>query len=231
MNSKIIRLNLLMTWMVVATVFCAVSVAWAGPLDRGEMQPRHNPAANSMLRVPGVLGQSERYALEMLQRAGLIVNATYIRKSMDKYAGRNGTVVKQIPSAGGMAMLGSSVTITIYKVKGEPIDDSGGGYGGSGGGTGASDGGYGDSGGGGYDGAGDDYGDSSGGYGDSGGSGYGGAGDGYGGSGGGGYDGAGDDYDGSDDSSGDSGSASDDGSSGPDWSSLGSDSGGDGSTP
>jgi len=227
MNTKRIRLNLLTVWLVVVTVCCMASVALAGPLDRGEMQPRHNPAASSMLRVPGVLGQPERYALETLQQAGLNVNTRYIRQSTEKYAGRNGTVVRQIPSAGGLAMLGSSVTITVYNVEGErETGGSGGdGYGDSGGGDG-----YGDSGGGdgyGDSGGGDGYGDSGGGdgYGDSGGGdGYGdpGGGDGYGDPGGG---------DGYGDPGGGDGSPPDDGSSGPDWGSPGSDSGGGGSAP
>ena len=57
---------------------------------------------------------------------------------------KNGTVVKQIPSAGGVAMLGSSITITVYKVKGEPINEPTDGYGGSGyGGYGSGGSGYG----------------------------------------------------------------------------------------
>ncbi|NOZ37900.1 MAG: PASTA domain-containing protein, partial [Gammaproteobacteria bacterium] len=129
------------------------------------MQPRNNPAASSMIRVPGVLGQSERYALETLQRAGLNVNTKYIRQPVKKYAGRSGMVVKQTPSAGGISMLGSSVTIMIYKVEDKPIDKSAGGYddaggydnagsGNAGGDDGSAGGGYnGGAAGGGYDGS------------------------------------------------------------------------------
>jgi len=254
-NSQRIRSNL-MAWLAIVTVCCVAPVAWAGPLDRGEMQPRNNPAASSMIRVPGVLGQPERYALESLQRAGLNVNTRYIRQPTEKYSGRNGSVVRQIPSAGGIAMLGSSVTITVYKVESESTGESGDGYGDSGGGYGDSSGGYGDSGGGsgdaggGYGDSGGGYGDSGGGYGDSGG-GYGDSGGGYGDSGGGsgdsgggygdsgggsgdsggGYGDSGDGYGDSGSGAGDPGSEGsppDDGSSGPDWGSPGSDSGGDG---
>ena len=118
--------------LVGLTLFNISKIAIAGPLDRGDMQTRQNPTSNNMIRVPGVLGQSERYALETLQRAGLNVKTQYIRKTMKKYAGRNGTAVKQIPSAGGLAMLGSSISITVYKVDGEPLVDTGRGYGDSG---------------------------------------------------------------------------------------------------
>ncbi len=171
MCNKRIKLNLMMTWLVGVTVCCAASVVLAGPLDRGEMQPRNNPAASSMIRVPGVLGQSERYALEILQRAGLNVNTKYIRQPVKKYAGRSGMVVKQTPSAGGISMLGSSVTIMIYKVEDKPIDksagayDDAGGYDNAGGGSGNAGGGYDGSTGGGYNGgAGGDDGSVGGGY-------------------------------------------------------------------
>ncbi|VAX14645.1 hypothetical protein MNBD_GAMMA24-2614 [hydrothermal vent metagenome] len=190
MCNKGIKSNLLMAWLVGATFCCTVTVVLAGPLDRGEMQPRNNPAASSMIRVPGVLGQSERSALEILQRAGLNVNTRYIRQSTEKYAGRSGMVVKQTPSAGGIAMLGSSVTIMIYKVEDKSIDESDGGYGGPGGGYDDADGGtenarggydnadggYGNAGG--YDNAGGGTGNAGGGY-DNTGGGYGNVGGGY----------------------------------------------------
>lgn len=131
MNNIKINSSWLTTWLVGITLCYSASVVIAGPLDRGEMQPRQNPAANSMIRIPGVLGQPERYAMETLQRSGLNVKTKYIRQSMKKYAGRNGAVVKQVPSAGGIAMLGSTIAITIYKVEGEPMIESGGSYGGS----------------------------------------------------------------------------------------------------
>ena len=162
MCNKGSKSNLLMAWLLGVTFCCTTSVVLAGPLDRGEMQPRNNPAASSMIRVPGVLGQSERSALEILQRAGLNANTRYIRQSTGKYAGRSGMVVKQTPSAGGIAMLGSSVTIMIYKVEEKPIDEPGGGYDDAGDGYGNA--------GGGYDDAGDGYGNAGGGYDDAGGS-------------------------------------------------------------
>ncbi len=232
MNNKTIRKNLLTTWLVGVTLCFTSSVALAGPLDRGDVQSRQNPAASSMIRVPGVLGQSERYALETLQRAGLNVKTKYIRQSMKKYVSRNGKVVKQIPSAGGLAMLGSSVSITIYKVDGEPIDESGDG----GGGYGGSD--YGSGSGGSYGGSGYGGGGSGGGYGGSGyggsgsGDGYGGSGDGTGGSSGSGYGDPGGDGSGDADTGyGTDDAAPEDGSSGPDWGSSGSDSGGGSASP
>ncbi len=203
MSNKRIKSNLLTAWLVGVTLCYTAPVVLAGPLDRGEMQPRNNPAANSMIRVPGVLGQSEQSALEILQRAGLNVNTKYISQSIEKYAGRSGMVVKQTPSAGGISMLGSSVTIMIYKVednKPEPAGESGGGYDNSGYDSGGSNGSY--------DGSGYDSGGSSGGDdnpgGNSGGNGNG-------------YDDSGRGY-----STGEL--TPKDGSSGPDWGSPGSDS-------
>ncbi len=87
--------------------------AQAGPLDREPMEQRYNPAAENMLRIPGVVGMFEQDARDMLQQAGLAVDVRYIKEG-NKYAGKEGTVVKQVPSVGGVAMLGSSVTLTVY---------------------------------------------------------------------------------------------------------------------
>ncbi len=221
MCNKKIKLNLQMAWLVGMTFCCTAPVVLAGPLDREEMQPRNNPAASSMIRVPGVLGQSERDALEILQRAGLNVNAKYIRQSVEKYAGRSGMVVKQTPSAGGISMLGSSVTIVIYKVEGKPVEESGD-YGDAGG--------YGSTGGG-YDDTGNtgDYGNNAGAYSGDAGDGYGKSGEGTGNVDGTYGDSAGDGY--SDKGYGTDESAPEDGASGPDWGSPGSDFEGGNSAP
>lgn len=80
-----------------------------------------NPAANDMLRVPGVVGMDYQSALATLQQAGLNPRVHRIRRETKKYAGQEGTVVKQVPSAGGMAMLGSSVGITVYAPGNTPL--------------------------------------------------------------------------------------------------------------
>lgn len=87
----------------------------AGPLDRSDMGPRVNPATNDMLRVPGVVGMDPQSALAELQQAGLNPRVHSVQRTIKKYAGQEGTVVKQMPAAGGMAMLGSSVSITVYE--------------------------------------------------------------------------------------------------------------------
>ncbi len=87
----------------------------AGPLDRSDVGPRVNPATNDMLRVPGVVGMDPQSALAALQQAGLNPQVHTVRQTMKIYAGQEGTVVKQLPGAGGVAMLGSSVGITVYE--------------------------------------------------------------------------------------------------------------------
>lgn len=88
--------------------------AGAGPLDRYDYEPRRNPAADTMIRVPGVLGMDPQSAMQALQQAGLHPFLKAEKKFNPQYQGREGTVVKQIPGPGGMAILGSSVTITYY---------------------------------------------------------------------------------------------------------------------
>jgi len=94
--------------------FVTFHVATAGPLDRGPMQQRYNPAAENMMRVPGVVGVYEEEALSLLQQAGLAVTIKRITRKDPKYRGKEGKVVKQVPSAGGVAMVGSTVVITVY---------------------------------------------------------------------------------------------------------------------
>lgn len=85
------------------------------------MGPRVNPATNDMLRVPGVVGMDYQSAMAALQQAGLNPRVNRIKKKTTQYAGEEGTVVKQVPSAGGTAMLGSSVSITVYLPGNRPV--------------------------------------------------------------------------------------------------------------
>jgi len=116
------------TVVVVAGLLILPVLGITGPLDRGPMQERDNPAAKDMLRVPGVVGSYEQEALGSLQQAGLSVNVKRITKDDPKYEGKEGTVISQVPSAGGVAMVGSSVSITVYKT-GQGYQHEGGGYG------------------------------------------------------------------------------------------------------
>ncbi len=86
----------------------------AGPLDR-EPGQRQNPAAENMLRVPGVVGLYEDEAMAALQQAGLGVQVKRIAEDDPRYRSREGRVVRQVPGAGGVAMVGSTVVITVYK--------------------------------------------------------------------------------------------------------------------
>jgi hypothetical protein len=102
-------------------LLCSVTPLMAGPLDRADMGQRVNPATNNMLRVPGVVGMDYQSALASLQQAGLNPSVHRIHKEIKKYAGQEGTVIKQLPLPGGMAMLGSSVSITVYMPGDQPI--------------------------------------------------------------------------------------------------------------
>lgn len=85
--------------------------ARAGALDRTGTQPRTNPVSQSMIRVPGVVGLEKATAISTLQQAGLNVS---IQTTTKKHAGLECKVVKQTPSPGGMAMYGTTVTVSIY---------------------------------------------------------------------------------------------------------------------
>ena len=103
--------------------FCTVGVlillsaggALGGSLDRGAMPERYNGATKDMLRVPGVVGSYEQDALSLLQQSGLAVKIKRITKELAKYEGQEGQVIGQNPMSGGLAMIGSTVTLTIYK--------------------------------------------------------------------------------------------------------------------
>jgi hypothetical protein len=91
---------------------------FAGPLDRQNVQPRTNPVTHSMIRVPGVVGQEQMPAMAAIQQAGLnpsILEAGEIPKDMGGAAGMEGKVVSQTPTAGGMAMYGTTVTLYVWK--------------------------------------------------------------------------------------------------------------------
>ena len=88
--------------------------ALSGPLDRQNTGPRVNPAAEKMMRVPGVVGMRYQDAMTTLQQAGLNAFVKVIKKYDKRHEGKEGLVVSQIPLAGGVAMLGSSVTVVSY---------------------------------------------------------------------------------------------------------------------
>jgi len=90
-------------------------MALAGALDRGPMQQRYNQAADEMIRVPGVVGMYEADAMAVLQQSGVALNVEYSRKYKEDLTGKEGTVIDQEPGAGGVSMLGSTVTITVYR--------------------------------------------------------------------------------------------------------------------
>ncbi len=103
-------------------LFCPVW-AWSGALDRGPMQQRYNPSAESMIRVPGVIGLDEMQAMSSLQQAGLTVRIEYEAQEKEALAGKEFTVIDQEPGTAGVAMLGSTVTITVYKPPGAAQPD------------------------------------------------------------------------------------------------------------
>jgi hypothetical protein len=73
-----------------------------------------------MIRVPGVVGQDQAYALSALQQAGLgvsVFEAKKLPKGMEDAANMEGKVVSQTPGAGGMAMYGTTVNIYVWKPK------------------------------------------------------------------------------------------------------------------
>jgi len=107
------RINVCTTIILLASLYASPPLL-AGPLDRMDTGLRVNPATNSMLRVPGVVGMDYQSALATLQQAGLNPRVHMLHKRSKQYAGQEGIVVKQLPVAGGIAMLGSSVSISVY---------------------------------------------------------------------------------------------------------------------
>lgn len=100
------------------SIALSAGVLFAGALDRQNVQPRTNPVTQSMIRVPGVVGQDQGPAMMAVQAAGLNVTvkeAKKMPKGMEGAAGMEGKVVSQTPTAGGMAMYGTTVTIEVWK--------------------------------------------------------------------------------------------------------------------
>jgi len=101
--------------MFIVVLACTL---FAGPLDRQNVQPRTNPVTQSMIRVPGVVGQEQASAMMAIQQAGLnpsILEAGEIPKGMSGAVGMEGKVVSQTPTAGGMAMYGTTVNLYVWK--------------------------------------------------------------------------------------------------------------------
>jgi len=94
-------------------MFVLGGVALAGPLDRTS-EPRTNPAVDDMLRIPGVVGLNRNEALATLQQAGLNPILKIVRDENSKHQGMEGKVIEQDPNPGGVAMIGSSVSIKLY---------------------------------------------------------------------------------------------------------------------
>ncbi|HHO75931.1 MAG TPA: PASTA domain-containing protein [Deltaproteobacteria bacterium] len=99
--------------------------ALAGPLDRMS-EPRTNPAVDDMLRIPGVVGLNRSEALITLQQAGLNPVLKIVRSGNSELQGMEGKVIEQSPNPGGVAMIGSSVTVKLYLPPGyeEPAADT-----------------------------------------------------------------------------------------------------------
>ena len=62
-----------------------------------------------------MVGLYEDEAMMALQQAGLAVSVKRIKQDDVRYRHREGRVVRQKPGAGGVAMVGSTVVITVYK--------------------------------------------------------------------------------------------------------------------
>ena len=108
------KLNKLFLAAFSAAALMVPVTGFAGALDRGAPQQRYNQAADEMIRVPGTVGMYEQDAQAALQQAGVSANIQYEKKYKEDLAGMEGTVIDQEPGAGGITMLGSTVTITVY---------------------------------------------------------------------------------------------------------------------
>lgn len=104
--------------LMIAILFVVSNWTLAGPLDRRTMEPRRNPAADDMIRIPGVVGMNYREAMMYLQQAGLNPQLKRIKSFNKKHEGKEGEVIRQMPLPAGVAMIGSSVTIVYYLPKG-----------------------------------------------------------------------------------------------------------------
>jgi hypothetical protein len=110
---------------ILLVMFILGGNALAGPLDRMS-EPRTNPAVDDMLRIPGVVGLSRVEALTTLQQAGLNPVLKIVRDEKSELQGMEGKVIEQSPNPGGVAMIGSSVTVKLYLPPGyeEPAADT-----------------------------------------------------------------------------------------------------------
>lgn len=111
--------NRMLKWTAAAvSAACLVpAVLWSDPLERTRV-PRSNPAVNDMVRVPGVVGLHKFEALSWLQQGGLTPFIKVKREPAAQYKGWECKVISQVPVAGGVAMLGSSVSLIIYEPEG-----------------------------------------------------------------------------------------------------------------
>ena len=105
--------------VVMILVTCVLfTPATAGPLNRSGGEPRTNPVVDDMIRIPGVIGMHWQEALAILQQAGLNPIVKTKETLIKKYEGMECTVISQLPLPGGVAMLGASVTISLYMPSG-----------------------------------------------------------------------------------------------------------------
>ncbi len=114
MNRQIKTISLIMV-ICFTCLLCVYS--YAGPLDRTS-EPRSNPVVNDMLRVPGVVGMNKFEAMSTLQQAGLNPVIKIKTAVNPKHKGMECQVISQIPLPGGVAMIGSSITICVYMPSG-----------------------------------------------------------------------------------------------------------------
>jgi len=110
MNLQIKKISFIMV-ICFTCLLCVYS--YAGPLDRTS-EPRSNPVVNDMLRIPGVVGMNRFEAMSALQQAGLNPALKIKTAVNSKHKGMECKVISQIPLPGGVAMIGSSVTIYVY---------------------------------------------------------------------------------------------------------------------
>ena len=101
---------------IAALLMMAATISAAGPLDRTP-EARSNPAVDDMMRIPGVVGQSRSEACMILQQAGLNPEIKLVKRAPSQNQAMECKVISQSPLPGGVAMIGSTVEITIYAPK------------------------------------------------------------------------------------------------------------------
>lgn len=110
MTRRSMQLGITVLLILVATI------SVAGPLDRTP-EARSNPAVDDMMRIPGVVGQSRSEACMILQQAGLNPEIKIVKSPPSPNQGMECKVISQSPLPGGVAMIGSTIEITIYAPK------------------------------------------------------------------------------------------------------------------